>query len=199
MKKLIPLLLVLTFAGFSCNQTPVVTESLPINPNPVEDPNPAPPIQVESTDDLKALDNPVMDLEDKAQGDIMLDNTASFSGTVLAGSTSPLLEFNEADYKKAVASDKLVVLYFYASWCPLCRAEFPKMESAFDAITSNDVVGFRVHFNDPELTDPQEDLAREFGVAYQHTKVFLKNGQRVLKSPETWDQARYSSEIQKAL
>ncbi len=118
-----------------------------------------------------------------------------FTGTVLAGTNSPLLDFTQADYDKAVASKKVVALYFYANWCPTCKAEFPKMEAVFNAFDSDDIVGFRVNFNDNETDSDEKALAREFGVAYQHTKVLLKNGKRVAKSPEGWDEARYTSEI----
>lgn len=114
---------------------------------------------------------------------------------VLAGSTSPLLEYNKADFDAAFASDKLVVLYFYANWCPICRLEFPKMQKAFDELSGGDVVGFRVNFNDSETTPDEKALARVHGVAYQHTKVFLKDGERVFKSPESWDRDRYLLEI----
>jgi len=121
--------------------------------------------------------------------------TVIYTGTVLAGSLSPLLEYNDTDYKMAIASDKLVVLYFYANWCPICKAEFPKMQAVFDGLKSDDVVGFRVNYNDSDTILSEKALAKEFGVAYQHTKVFVKGGQRVLKSPEGWDETRYLSEI----
>lgn len=122
-----------------------------------------------------------------------------FEGTVLAGSKSPLIDYNKADYDKAIASDKLVVLYFYADWCPLCRAEFPKMQQAFGELSTDKVVGFRVNYKD-NFTDADETaLARQFGVGYQHTKVLLKGGKQVLKAPDSWDKARYISEISKAI
>lgn len=128
-----------------------------------------------------------------------MGESVSFTGTVLAGSSSPLLEFNQADYDQALKANKIIVLYFYASWCPICRAEFPKMQQAFNQLTSDQVVGFRVNFNDTEVTDQEEALAREFGVGYQHTKVILENGQRVLKAPDSWETSRYLEEINKLI
>ncbi|HLC99808.1 MAG TPA: thioredoxin family protein, partial [Patescibacteria group bacterium] len=127
------------------------------------------------------------------------DHMVKFTGTVLAGNSSPLLEYSKADFDAAVGSGKLVVLYFYANWCPICKAEFPKAEAAFDALTVDQVVGFRVNYNDSDTEDGETALAKEYGVAYQHTKVFLKNGSRILKSPESWETSRYTSEITKAL
>src|SRR3989338_8084469 len=48
---------------------------------------------------------------------------AKYTGTVLAGKSALLLDYNKADYDMAIASDKLVVLYFYANWCPICKEE----------------------------------------------------------------------------
>ncbi len=121
--------------------------------------------------------------------------TLSYQGQRLAGGAAPLLDFAKSDYEQAIASDKLVVLYFYANWCPICVAEFPKMQTTFDGLTNSNVIGFRVNFNDNQTDDDEEQLARQFGVAYQHTKVFVKNGQRILKSPESWEQTRYVEEI----
>ena len=127
------------------------------------------------------------------------ENITGYSGSILAGDSALLLDFKKADYDKALQTDKLIVLYFYANWCPICRAEFPKMQEAFNELNSEQVIGFRVNFNDNETDADEKALASEFGVAYQHTKVFVKNGQRVGKSPESWDKDRYLSEINKSL
>jgi len=153
-------------------------------------------------DTIMTKDDSVM--EDKGdpmmedRGDPIMDDTSiqdSFTGALLAGSETPLLDFTKSDYDKALASKKIIVLYFYANWCPICKAEFPKMQSAFNSFSSNEIVGFRVNFNDNETDQYEKDLARQFGVAYQHTKVILKDGERVLKSPESWEESRYISEI----
>lgn len=129
------------------------------------------------------------------------DSTTSteFTGTVLAGNASPVLDFTQADYEKALASDRLIVLYFYANWCPICMAEIPEMYTAFETLEGENVIGFRVNFNDNQTDAAERDLAREHGVAYQHTKVFVSDGQQISKSPESWNTERYLEEIEKAL
>lgn len=137
--------------------------------------------------------SPSMTPDSMMKDDVMMNDGTmmelKFSGQVLAGTSSPLLDFNKVDYDKAVASGKLVAIYFYANWCPICKAEFPKMQEAFNKISDDKVVGFRVNYNDDQTDDDERELAREFGVAYQHTKVFVKNSQRILKAPESWNSA----------
>ncbi len=124
---------------------------------------------------------------------------AKYSGTVLAGKSAPLIAYNKADYDAAVKSDKLVALYFTANWCPICKVEIPNLYAAFNELTTDKVVGFRVDYNDSDTDADEKNLARQLGVVYQHTKVFLKNGKQVLKSPESWSKERNLSEINKAI
>ena len=135
-------------------------------------------------------------MEGKEDGAMMI----KYTGTVFAGKSAPLLNFTKVDYDMAVKSDKLVVLYFYAKWCPLCVSETVNaLYPAFNELTTDKVVGFRVNYKDNDTDADEENLARQYGVPYQHTKVFVKNGQRILKSPESWDEKRYDIEINKAL
>ena len=127
------------------------------------------------------------------------DTMMEYSGSVLAGKSAPLLDFTKADYDAALKTDKLVVLYFYANWCPICKAEFPVMQKVFNEISTDKVIGFRVNYSDDQTDADETALARQFGVAYQHTKVFVRNGTRILKSPEGWDDKRYDTEINRAL
>lgn len=113
--------------------------------------------------------------------------------------SAPLLDFTKADYDAAIKTDTLIVLYFYANWCPICKAEFPVMQNVFNGLNTDKVIGFRVNYNDDQTDNDEKNLAKQFGVAYQHTKVFVKNGERILKSPEGWDDKRYDMEIRKAL
>jgi hypothetical protein len=80
----------------------------------------------------------------------------------------------------------------------VCRAEFPVMQEVFNEL-DEEVIAFRVNYNDNQTDDYERGLASQYGVAYQHTKVFLTNGKRTLKSPESWNKERYITEITNAL
>ncbi len=62
------------------------------------------------------------------------------------------------------------VLFFYASWCPLCRP----VDAALKADTSSlpsDVRIIRVHYNDPETLESDKKIAQKYAITYQHTFV----------------------------
>ena len=86
-----------------------------------------------NTDNLKPQTEKIVKLPEKIDG---------YSGKVLAGNKSFLLDFNKADYEKALVSGKLIVIYFYANWCPICKNEVPKLYSAFNELDSDKVMGF---------------------------------------------------------
>lgn len=77
------------------------------------------------------------------------------------------------EYSKTVldnSSDKRRVLYFYASWCPICRPaneDFIKNSSKIP----EDTVVIRVNYNDPDTDREEKDLAKKYGITYQHTFV----------------------------
>jgi thiol-disulfide isomerase/thioredoxin len=191
----------IAYASFSNNQTADNSDQM------MEDDGNA--MMEDSSDDAMMEDDSDAMMEDSKDDSMMEDDSdammedddsakADFMGAVLAGSASPLLDFNQEDYNKALNTNKLVALYFYANWCPVCKRETSSaLYPAFNELTDDDVIGFRINYNDNQTDNNEEELAREFGVAYQHTKVFVKNGERVLKSPESWDKDRYLEELAK--
>lgn len=123
---------------------------------------------------------------------------SSYTGTVIAGKATPYIEFNKADYDQALQSGKIIFLEFYANWCPICRAQAPKLVEGFDALTNDNVVGFRVNYNDDQTDDAEKQLAKDFGVTYQHTHVILKDGKVVSKSNDDLDKESFTALIQNA-
>ncbi|MBI1871846.1 thioredoxin family protein [Candidatus Collierbacteria bacterium] len=116
-------------------------------------------------------------------------------GAVLAGKKSYLYVFAKKAYEEALASDKTILLYFYANWCPVCRGEQLEIFSGFDELDSDSIIGFRVNFDDSETDKDEEALAREFRVTYQHTKIILKNGKEVSRSDIPWDKEEFLKEL----
>lgn len=107
--------------------------------------------------------------------------TPDVSGTI-AIATGTVGEYSKAAYDTAIASGKVVVLYYFANWCPICKVEFPKFQSAVQQLSDDRFVALRVNFNDSETTPEEEASAREHQVGYQHTIVIIRRGEQVYKS-----------------
>lgn len=159
-------------------------------------------IQEDKTAEEKVSTEKGNDTTTKKNEEVVMDKgktTMKYSGDVLAGISAPLLDFKKMDYDAALKTNKLVALYFYANWCPICKEEvMNSLYPAFNELMNDKTIGFRVNYNDNQTDADEKTLAKQFGVAYQHTKVFIKNGQRILKSPEGWNKDRYLIEISKA-
>lgn len=133
------------------------------------------------------------------EGSSSAQTIPGYQGRILAGESAPFLEFNKADYEKALSERKIILLNFYANWCPICRGEEEAIHAGFDGLTQDKVIGFRVNFNDSDTDSDEEALAKQFNIPYQHTKVILKNGKEISRSLDSWTKETFNQEITKAL
>jgi thiol-disulfide isomerase/thioredoxin len=89
------------------------------------------------------------------------------------------LNYSTANFDQS--RDKIRVLFFYASWCPTCRPADTDFTNNMSQIPE-DVVVFRVNYNDPDTDQDEKDLAEQYGITYQHTFVQIDAlGQAVKK------------------
>lgn len=116
---------------------------------------------------------------------------------LIGGIVSKYYEWDKAKFDIAVAEGKTVYLEFSANWCPTCQSQEPHLKAGFELLNDSDVVGFKIHYKDDQTTPEMTELARKYGVAYQHTKVIIKNGEIVLKSPEAWEHTRFLEEMKR--
>src|SRR3989338_199794 len=127
-----------------------------------------------------------------------MEKTGMDSGNpaILEGTATKYYDFDKIHYEHLLKEGKIIFLNFYASWCPICKAEQPDLFAAFNELSNPDAVGYRIHFNDNEVTDDDKEMAKKFGITYQHTKVIINsNGDVVLKSLEEFSRERVISEI----
>jgi thiol-disulfide isomerase/thioredoxin len=92
---------------------------------------------------------------------------------------SRYIQYSKAALEKAAATRR--VLFFYASWCPTCRPADANFTQNTNKIPE-DVTLVRVNYNDPETDQEERDLAKKYGITYQHTFVQIDNtGKEVTK------------------
>lgn len=105
------------------------------------------------------------------------DNDSVASTTLEGTSSESIPELSGARYVEyspgILASDGLNdrrVLFFYASWCPFCRPADAEFRERMNEIPS-DVTVIRVNYNDSDTDEDEKNIARQYGVTYQHTFV----------------------------
>ena len=117
---------------------------------------------------------------------------------ILAGTKSKYYRFDKSLYEKSLQEGKIVFLDFHANWCPICKAEQPNIFAAFNQLNNENIVGYEVHYSDDETNSDDNEMAKKFGITYQHTKVSLdKNGNVALKSLEVFSKDRIINELNK--
>lgn len=111
----------------------------------------------------------MMKQDDNSMGDkAMMDDEQSSSANKMTGS-------RYVQYSKSVfdsVSSNRRVLFFYASWCPTCKPADASFTQNSNKIPENTTV-IRVNYNDPETDQSEKDLAKKYGITYQHTFVQL--------------------------
>lgn len=69
-----------------------------------------------------------------------------------------LIEFNEETFNKAISSDELTFVDFFAPWCGPCRMMMPHVEEAVEKYAK------KVKFGKVNV-DEQTDLSRKYRVS----------------------------------
>lgn len=103
--------------------------------------------------------------------------------------------FSREEFESAKNTKTPIILYFYSNWCTICLSEFPVVEEAANRLGKDKFLGFRVNFNDDDTDEEEKNIARDMKVYYQYTKVFIINGEVVLKDGDPWDKAYAEDKI----
>lgn len=120
------------------------------------------------------------------RGDTMMEKPAMetkegsmMKSEVMMGQSERYVTYSKESLEQTKESRR--VLFFYASWCPNCKPADAEFREKISEIPS-DVTVVRVNYNDPDTDQEEKDLARKYGVTYQHTFVQIdKDGQVVTK------------------
>ncbi len=85
-----------------------------------------------------------------------------------------ILHIDKNEFEKIKATDKTIVLDFYADWCGPCKMIAPTIEEI--ALENPDITVAKVN------VDTATDLAIEFGIASIPTIIVIKNGEIASKA-----------------
>lgn len=118
---------------------------------------------------------------------------------IVVDSGGNYIKFEQGLYEKSLDEDKVILLDFYANWCPICNSEKPKIIAGLNELNDPNVIAYQVHIKDDEETDDTKALAKKFGVTLQYTKIILKNGEMVTKSLEPWSKEKTINELKKVI
>jgi len=116
---------------------------------------------------------------------------------LIGGGVSRYYNWDKTMFDKSVAEGKTIYLEFSADWCPACQSQEPQLIAGFAELNDPNVIGFKIHYKDDQTTPEHADLTKQYQIAYQHSKVVLKNGKVVLKSPEAWTKDKFLAEMRK--
>ncbi|MBN1407325.1 MAG: redoxin domain-containing protein [Calditrichaceae bacterium] len=114
--------------------------------------------------------------------------------------------FSLADMK-----GKRILIHFWADWCSECRAEFPKLEEAYQKYKNDNfkiiainvgqskehvesfVEEFKLTF--PMLLDEQSEIARQYGIRGLPTNFFIDENRVVTKMIIGWVDEKQINQI----
>ena len=97
-------------------------------------------------------------------------------GTPESSSTGPREGFYAPDFtldslqpgqvKLSDLRGKVLVVNFWTSWCPPCRAETPALEAAFEAYKESNVVVLGVNLTDQDSLPDVKSFVQEYKLTY---------------------------------
>lgn len=87
------------------------------------------------------------------------------------------------DFDDIINSNPAVLMEFYASWCPHCKAFYPVLEKASEKLNQEGIIVAQTEI------DTFEDLANEYDIQSIPTLTFFKNGSLVAESAGGRDEA----------
>jgi len=93
-----------------------------------------------------------------------------------ASASAAEVPFDQAQFDRALAAGKPVVVDFWASWCPVCRAQKPVLSTILQTPAMADVTMFVANF------DTEKDLKKALHISGQSTLVIFKGGKEVVRS-----------------
>ncbi len=125
------------------------------------------------------------------------NNVIFYEGEIISGTEiTPYVRYNKKDYDNAIKENKIIYLYYYAVWCPICVYERNNIFKTFNNLEREDIIGFEVHFNDGIDTEEDREITRKYGVFSQHTHIIInKQGNEIYQSLKTHNSEKLTEKL----
>lgn len=154
---------------------------------------PSEPPAMMKTEEQKT-DDAMMKKEETVPAEAMMEKkTPDADGAMMKEERKPsYADYSAAQSEQAMREGRAVVYYFWASWCPICKAEEPKVKSWIEQ-SNLPVAGFKVNY------DTEAALKAKYKIPYQHTTVFLNaKGEEVERFNGPVEEAVFKAALVKA-
>ncbi len=100
------------------------------------------------------------------------------------------LQITDATLNDVLATDKLVVIDFWAEWCGPCKMIGPIIDELSEEYKDRAVIG-KVNVDD------NDEVTSKYGIRNIPTVIFIKNGEVVDKSVGAGSKALFAEKIEK--
>ena len=116
-----------------------------------------------------------------------------------AAPDAPVFRLENLDGKLVSLNDysgKIVIINFWATWCPPCRYEMPSMQRAYEILSDNDIVMLAINVGEdsetiftftadypvefPLLMDKTAEITQQYGVAGIPATFVISPGGKII-------------------
>lgn len=109
---------------------------------------------------------------------VIIENDTVVQDSKMSTGTKYIL-YSNSQFNESIKTRR--VLFFYANWCPTCITANKSFEINARQIPEN-VTVLRVNYNDSDTDEDEKELAKKYGITYQHTFVQIDaNGDELAK------------------
>ena len=126
----------------------------------------------------------------------------SSQGKLITATNFKLVDTDSTFRQLTDFKSKIIMIHFWADWCPHCRQEFPELQQVYDELKSkgflivginsgqsfDHVIGIQQEFNltFPMLVDEQAKIAEEYKVAGLPTSFFINEQGKIVATEVGW-------------
>lgn len=94
-------------------------------------------------------------------------------------------EVSKEELIKEVEQNENIIVDFFATWCPPCKALAPILEEFANENSNIKVLKVNV--------DENQELAIEYGITFVPTLIFIKNGEEIRRNSGLMDKNELES------